>query len=420
MRRAPLVPLLLACALLVTPASADEAAPPTPEERLMSGAAWADFCERMKAVGMELLEEEYPGDERERAEGFRHLARSVAMALQWEIDFVDTDFPRFYRHDDEILQWGGPNVDNTYLRARISGEKTYRRHGDVSSIADLIISTRDGDMHQQKTGVAGDLDRSELPIREDGSFEILTGPDVEPGQGIRTTQGTDHLGIRQYYVDWANESPAVFHIERISEGPAWPADLTAERMAANLDGAARWVESSIPFWNEWMAQFSGTRPANRISPPRNVPGGSKDIYYGGLRWVLAEDEALLLELEPPDARYWSFQWYTFGWFELPEYAHRQTTLNNGQARVDADGLVRIVVSSRDPGIQNWIDTEGRETGSITYRYIWSNDAPVPTARILPIGELADALPRDTPAFGAADRAAQIAARRRHVEARFRR
>jgi hypothetical protein len=34
------------------------------------------------------------------------------MAVQWEIDFADPDFPRFYRHDDDVPMWGGPNVDD--------------------------------------------------------------------------------------------------------------------------------------------------------------------------------------------------------------------------------------------------------------------------------------------------------------------
>ncbi len=410
--------VLLSAALL--PSSALQAEEPSPHDALMSGAAWQDFTERMNAIGQAMRADDFPGTPRERAEGYRHLARTVAMALQWEVDFVDTDFPRFYRHDDEILQWGGPNVDNLYLRARIAGDKTYRLSGNVSTISDLIISTRNGDMHQGKTGVAGDLDREQLPIDADGNFEILLGPDVEPGQGIRTAPDTDQVGIRQYFVDWDTELPAQFHIERISPGPAVPPPITPEQMADRLDRAARWVESSITYWNSWMAGFAGKQPANQPFPPRNVPGGSADIFYGGMRWVLASDEALVLEFEPPDARYWSFQWYTFGWFELPEYAHRQTTLNNGQANVDADGKVRIVLSNQDPGIQNWIDTDGRETGSLTYRYIWANNAPAPTARVVPFSKLRSTLPAGTPAFSAEERTQQIDARRRHVERRFRR
>ena len=46
--------------------------------------------------------------------------------------------------------------------------------------------------------------------------------------------------------------------------------------------------------------------------------------------------------------------------------------------VDGDGKVRIVVSKRDPGVQNWIDTEGRGYASLTYRWIWTEDQPAPT------------------------------------------
>lgn len=403
--------------LAALPTSAEEPAPTSALER---GAAWQDFTKRIDAVGQAILSDAYPGTPRDRAEGYRHLARTVAMALQWEIDFADTAFPRFYRHDDDILQWGGPNVDNLYLRARIAGHQTYRLSGNVSTIADLIISTQNGDMHQQRTGVAGDLDRSELPIDANGDFSILLGPDVEPGQGIRTAPDTDHVGIRQYFVDWETESPATFHIERISPGPAVPAPLTPAQMAERLDRAARWVETSIPFWNGWMAEFAGQQPANQPFPPRKVPGGSEDIFYGGMRWVLEPDQALVLTFEPPEARYWSFQWYSFGWFELPEYAHRQTTLNQRQTRVDPDGLARIVISARDPGVQNWIDTDGRSTGSMTYRYVWSKNAPAPTARVVDFGALPSALHEDTPAFSAEDRARQIAVRRRHIERRFRR
>ena len=361
LRPLPFLGCLVALGLAV-PAAGDSGPDPAPGDALLSGAAWSDFTARMDAVGQAMLADDYPGTPRERAEGFRHLARSVAMALQWEVDFVDTDFPRFYRHDDEILQWGGPNVDNLYLRARIDGAKTYRVSGNVTGIADLIISTRDGDMHQQRTGVAGDLDRSQLPIDENGDFEILVGPDVEAGAGIRTTPAMEHVGIRQYFVDWTTETPAAFHIERVSDGPTVPAALTPAQMEDRLDRAAKWVESSVPYWNAWLAGFTGRQPPNEPFPPRSVPGGSEDIFYGGLRWVLEPDQALVLEFEPPDARYWSFQWYTFGWFELPEYAHRQTTLNSGQAHVDTDGRVRIVISTDDPGIQNWIDNRGPRHG----------------------------------------------------------
>ncbi|NQZ99412.1 MAG: DUF1214 domain-containing protein [Myxococcales bacterium] len=392
----------------------------TPSEALMSGEAWAQFCDRMKRVGETILSDDFPGSAQDRAEGFRHLARTLGMALQWEIDFADPDFPAFYRHDDDVTKWGGPNVDNTYIRARIRGDATYKLSGDISTIHDLIVATRNGDMHLGKTGVAGDFDSSQLQVDEEGRFELLVGPDVDPKTGIRTPPDTEQLSIRQYYTDWGSQSPGSFHVERVSEGPLYPADLTPAEMARRLDAAARWVEASIPMWNDFMKRSTADTAVNTLSAPRSVPGGSSDIAYGGGHFSLEDDQALLIEMAAPDARYWSIQWYTFGWFESPDFANRQTSLNNAQARSDSDGMLRIVLSGSDPGVQNWIDTAGHRSGQISYRWIWTKTRPTPMARVVPLAEVRKHLPKETPVFGPEDRREQIEVRRTHIERRFRR
>ncbi len=389
-------------------------------ESVMNGQAWIEFCARIEAAGLQILGDEFPGSESERADGLRHLARTVAMALQWEVDFADPDFPAFYRHNDDVSKWGGPNVDNTYLRARIDGTKTYRLSGDVSTIHDLIVSTSNGDMHDGVFDVAGDLAAADLGIDETGRFEMMIGPDVDAETGIRTPPDHVRLEVRQYFNDWAEESPGVFHLERVSAGPDVPEAITPAVMAERLDRAAIWVERTIPYWANWMGERAAMGPANALGPPLSVPGGSSDIFYGGGRFELEADEALLIELEPPDARYWSLQWYTPSWFESPDFANRQSSLNGAQTHVDSDGRVRIVLSSRDPGIQNWIDVAGHRRGMITYRWIWSNTQPAPTAKVVALDELREHLPGDTPIFGDAERRRQIEVRRRHVERRFRR
>ena len=66
-------------------------------ERLLSGDAWHDFCDRLRAVGDTLLDETFPDDPRDRAEGFRAITRQLIYAIQLELEAGDTRFPSFVR-----------------------------------------------------------------------------------------------------------------------------------------------------------------------------------------------------------------------------------------------------------------------------------------------------------------------------------
>lgn len=80
-------------------------------------------------------------------------------------------------------------------------------------------------------------------------------------------------------------------------------------------------------------------------------------------------------------------------------------------------------SARDPGVQNWLDTDGLRRGVILLRYDGMKESEFPkdkwpTATKIKLSELSKFLPADTPAFSPAQRQAAIAERRRHVQLRF--
>ena len=89
-------------------------------------------------------------------------------------------------------------------------------------------------------------------------------------------------------------------------------------------------------------------------------------------------------------------------------------------RFDTDDKFRIVLSHRDPGVQNWIDTCGYADGLVSYRWVRPTTAPTPTSTVVEVSDVLDHLPASTPQYSATDRRAQIAARRRGVARRFRR
>jgi hypothetical protein len=128
----------------------------------------------------------------------------------------------------------------------------------------------------------------------------------------------------------------------------------------------------------------------------------------------------VITFDEPDAFHWSIQTHTWPWFESGDLAHAQTSLNDQQAHIDTDGRVRVVVSRHDPGVPNWLDTEGRPVGMVAYRWIWTADRPTPEGTVVGLDAVTDHLPDDHPRIPPAARAESAAGRRRAVHRRFRR
>src|SRR5918996_4304350 len=169
----------------------------TGHDHLVSGAAWTEFCDRLAAVGRRITEPDFPATPRDRAEGFRYLARLAVFALQWSIEFSDPRFPAFYRYDDDIVKWGGPNADNQYQRAKVEATGTYRITGDVRGLRDLIISTPEGDMQLEQYRVFEERNLSQLDVGPDGLLEVVVSAEAHAGNWIPLHPEADHVLVRQ-------------------------------------------------------------------------------------------------------------------------------------------------------------------------------------------------------------------------------
>jgi hypothetical protein len=388
--------------------------------RLLSGEAWRDFCRRLEAAGERLLGDGYPDDPRSRAEGFRALTRLLVYATQLEIEAGDPLFPSFVRHQDPHNQWGGPNPDNVYLRANVDPSESYRVwSNDVQGMRQAIFSLHEGDMQLQEYGVYGECSLDQLETGPDGGLELWLSPDESPGNRIRMDPKARIFTIRIYQSDWNGDAAPPFFIERVgAEGLPRP-PLSPDSVAAGLDRSMRWIEASSAFWNQYTRAAWQRGTPNQATPPRATPGGADNILYGVCLWELDEGQTLLLEVERPDAEYWSFVSHTLTWLESGDFDQRQTSLNGEQAFVDPDGRVRVVVCHDDPGVPNWIDTEGRRQGMLVYRWVWARDAPTPDARVLDRGALRASLPEDHPEIGPDERRHRLARRREAAWGRFR-
>ena len=169
--------------------------------------------------------------------------------------------------------------------------------------------------------------------------------------------GALSVSIREYYFDWQPREPATFTIECL-DADAPPGRFTGDALAFGLDEAATHLHRSLTFWNQYMLDARAEQTDNEFGGGYDVQRGLKAAKYAFCFFDLAPDEALVVDSDVPQSRYWSFHLYNLAWWEALEYASRVTSLNHTQTRVSDDGRFRVVVAHDDPGVPNWLDTEG--------------------------------------------------------------
>ena len=381
--------------------------------------AWRSYADRIKAVGERITGEGYPSDPRLRAEGYRYVSRLTNLAFQIYVEFGDAERPSLFRVGDDTTPFGATNTDNNYYRAMLDPAGTYRVSGDVTGVKELLFSVQDGEFVFGKTEVLAELSLEELVIDGDGFLELFLGGPERSTNWLPLAPEAVYLNVREFVGDWENDALASLYIERIDDiGPI--GNLTPAAHAAALDRVATWVEASVDVWKTYVAGLRSFLPVNELQAPHKPVGGAENMLHGAGQWELEADAALVVEFDQPEVTYWSIQTYVLDWMVPLDFANRVTSLNDRQLHVDDDGLVRVVLSHTDPGLQNWLDTSELRQGLLTYRYVRPTTAPAPRTTLVEAAALRDLLTQSTPAFSEAMRRDQITARRRGVARRFRR
>ncbi len=178
---------------------------------------------------------------------------------------------------------------------------------------------------------------------------------------------------------------------------------------------------SILTWFEFPKWFERKEPVNQPTAPQSTPGGLSSQRSSIGHYELADDEALIVTVpECTDCAYQAIQ-IGSDWYASTDYETHQTSLTKAQAVTDPDGVMRFVISERDPGIANWLETTGHRTGAMMLRWqrlerdLGPDDGP--TVAVVPFAEVHDHLPHHA-AVTPEEYAARIAARQRAVARRM--
>ena len=401
------------------PSSVGTAARRGPEtaDQLHSGGAWRLLLAALAKAGDFLHSDAVPPGGEADAEGYRHLMVLLALGIDEALRTADPYDPVIQPGNvDNVLKWGMDCPDAFYSGAAVRSDASYRIWGHRGSARFLAF--------QVMAGISniGDVVADDLALADDGTFELFLTPErpADPAANwLPLGEGASSLVIRQFFYDWNTEERATLHIECLDAPPHHdgPGPSREEATARQLVALGTFVGDSVRFWWD-IEQMGRQQGLNAFRPPvvRSDIGGATDNVTVWGSWELADDEAMIVEVTPSPALYWSV---SIGnqWWETIDYAAHQSSLNGHQAALD-DGDVRAVVAHRDPGVANWIDTGGQRRGAAIVRWVRAESAPVPTTTVVKFDDLDTVLPASTPRVTAEQRAAAMAARRAGVNKRF--
>ncbi len=333
-------------------------------------------------------------------EGMQYLAGCIASTLHGAWAPVRTH-PVLMQGTGPYTKMGLDNPDTLYYGCAVEAGCEYivsGRRGDAADISFQVIGGSYTDSEVPPSSLA--FDDRELDIDSGGAFEVRFGPDEGRAAAERNyfalPEGSRQLVIREVYSDWGQaRSPLSVRVRREDTAGTAPAPFTVADAHKRYERAGRALVQRVRTWLQFPEWFYLNLPVNTMSAPRLTPGGLATQYSSVGHYELAGDQAMIITVPRSDAPYQGFQLGSM-WYISLDYVHHQTSLNNAQAQVDPDGMIRIVVSERDPGVVNRVETLGHERGYLQFRWQRTSREYTPddgpTVAVVPFDDVAAHLP----------------------------
>ncbi|BBZ42449.1 hypothetical protein MCNS_55120 [Mycobacterium conspicuum] len=312
--------------------------------------------------------------ERELLEGLRVIARVSSLCSQMSVE-SDLARPVFFDMCSENRMIGGPNPDGNYFLAMIRGDRRYRIAGTRGGTAYLGFQVLAGTglTPRRMSNYVSDAD---LRLSGDDFALVLSAQDpgdLSGAQWVQIPEDASAVVVREYIADRATEKLATLHIEALDPDPVAP--LTDDDLAEQFTAMA-WSLMKLVTLHRTIKPELLDRP-NVLLTAEAADLGAADTTPDNLYMMgtfrLEPGEALVLDIEPPDTRYWNVTLENI-WHECLEPRRRHSSVTNRGVRPDADGRVRIAISDQDVGFGHWLDTGGRHRGFVVLRWL-DNPAP---------------------------------------------
>jgi hypothetical protein len=342
--------------------------------------AWTATTDALEFAVSCIADDPDPMNEREAADGNQYIVRILTAISQSALLTFDPTNPSFLPMLESVRYLGAAGPDIDYDVAIVQPGVAHRVSGTRGEASYVGIAVYGHAGAAGASGIMASVDVDEL-VGADGTFTY----EFEHPDAARVI-------IRQYFHDRTTQHSGAWTIERLDGSPsndspaAAPLPTTAGLSArvANAAQSLRWNAQLNRLWS----------PERRATPNAFVRQtaddivaavSNPDVMYAFSTWRLAEDEALLIELDPPATPYWALQ-LCDRWFQC--FPDRRSNLNDREIVPEADGSVRIVIADGDPGHPNWLDTSGHRLGVMFFRWLHADPEIMPTCQLVTVADVA--------------------------------
>jgi len=380
---------------------------------------WTDWLDGLRNVATTLLE-----DARASGAGFREadvVMKMFGTMMGAYLSHLSSgpNHPVFLPSAGYYSMYGSPNPDTVYRSAVIDGAGQYLITGRRGTAPDVTIMPF-GAPSPKGLETFAPFDLAELALDDDGRFEVVLSEKRPENtrNWWRLEPGMRSLMLRSVSSDWAAHTDPVLAIVRLDRDPRRER-IDTDALRQRVSSFASVVEAMIKSGSNRVAQLRSEDIVNRVvTVDYSGGGGLHDQWYQEGCFELEEDEALVVEVHVLKAcRGFSLS-LTDAFFSTLDWANAQSSLNHRQAELDSDGVLRIVVGSRDPGVQNWLDTIGHQFGVLQFRWSGGHEAPrILVNKVSSASISGEGLPSSMARVTASERAAAI--RERQIGAQLR-
>jgi hypothetical protein len=334
-------------------------------------------------------------------DGHRVLLHLLAAAIDLHFE-GDPERPYWVPMPSPTRKYLGDNPDAHYFFTPLRGDRRFRIRGNTAGAVYTSFTFQSAETGAA-SGITAARNHTQFDVAKDGSYELVVGPGASGRNGVALDARTVSVTTRHYFENAisAQLDPALrvpLAIEPL-EDPGAPAPLSDAESARRIGAAARFFRESTlgmpPRDPKQQPAWVSTVP-NRLGPPA-LQSGREDVSawhavdnaYSMGPYLLKPDEALVMEGRMPKCGFANVVLWN-RWMASYEYRFgRRISLNRKQMKLGPGGRYRIVIAQRDPGVADWLDTEGRPSGLIFWRFQLPEEPPEqPRAKVVALADVA--------------------------------